>query len=229
VLTASDLNAEFNNILNNAPSLVSPLGGNLLFSPDNTYDIGASGATRPRNVFTAGNATIGGAVTVGDTTTLSGLATATAGAAFRGSTNPATGTHVEVRHNGTTGTILSYNRTGSAHSPLNISGSTLNLQVDEATIVSLSGGGLTLSDAKDFVFNATTGTKLGTATGQKIALWNATPIIQPSSVGETTGWTSGGGSAATSTDTYTGNSGTKAYTVNDVVKHLKAAGILAAS
>jgi hypothetical protein len=32
---------------------------NLLFT-DNTYDIGASGATRPRNLFLAGNATVGG-------------------------------------------------------------------------------------------------------------------------------------------------------------------------
>lgn len=33
--------------------------GNLLFT-DATYDIGASGATRPRNIFLSGNATIGG-------------------------------------------------------------------------------------------------------------------------------------------------------------------------
>lgn len=36
---------------------------NLIFT-DNTYDIGASGATRPRNLFLAGNATIGGTVTL---------------------------------------------------------------------------------------------------------------------------------------------------------------------
>lgn len=36
---------------------------NLIFT-DNTYDIGASGATRPRNLFLAGNATVGGAQTL---------------------------------------------------------------------------------------------------------------------------------------------------------------------
>jgi len=36
---------------------------NLIFT-DNTYDIGASGATRPRNLFLAGNATISGAQTL---------------------------------------------------------------------------------------------------------------------------------------------------------------------
>ena len=37
----------------------STITSNLIFT-DNTYDIGASGATRPRNLFLAGNATIGG-------------------------------------------------------------------------------------------------------------------------------------------------------------------------
>jgi len=43
------------------------LGGNLLFSPDNTYDIGASGANRPRNYYGAGTLTIGGSATVNGT------------------------------------------------------------------------------------------------------------------------------------------------------------------
>lgn len=46
------------------------LGGNLLFNPDNTYDIGASGATRPRNLFLAGAATIGGNTTMAGTLTV---------------------------------------------------------------------------------------------------------------------------------------------------------------
>jgi hypothetical protein len=39
-----------------------PLGQNLTFSPDNTYDIGASGASRPRDLFVGGNATVGGGI-----------------------------------------------------------------------------------------------------------------------------------------------------------------------
>jgi len=38
---------------------------------------------------------------------------------------------------------------------------------------------ITLADAKDFIFNTTTGTKHGTATSQKQSFWNATPIVQP--------------------------------------------------
>jgi hypothetical protein len=41
---------------------------NLIFT-DNTYDIGASGATRPRNLFLAGNATVAGNTTIGDADT----------------------------------------------------------------------------------------------------------------------------------------------------------------
>ena len=36
-----------------------------------------------------------------------------------------------------------------------------------------------LADAVNFILNATTGTKIGTATNQRLAFWNATPIVQP--------------------------------------------------
>jgi len=44
------------------------------------------------------------------------------------------------------------------------------------------GGNLTISDAKNIILNTTTGTKIGTAggaSGQKLAFWNSTPIVQP--------------------------------------------------
>lgn len=40
------------------------LGASLIFTPDATYDIGASGATRPRDFFLSRNATIGGLATL---------------------------------------------------------------------------------------------------------------------------------------------------------------------
>lgn len=40
-------------------------------------------------------------------------------------------------------------------------------------------GDLTLADAKNVIVNSTTGTKLATATAQKLGFWNATPIVQP--------------------------------------------------
>ncbi len=44
----------------------------------------------------------------------------------------------------------------------------------------IADGLLTLADSVDIVINTTTGTKIGTATGQKIGFWNATPVVQPS-------------------------------------------------
>ena len=43
-----------------------------------------------------------------------------------------------------------------------------------------------LEDQANIVPNATTGTKIGTATSQKIGLWNATPIVQPSAIANIT-------------------------------------------
>ena len=44
--------------------------------------------------------------------------------------------------------------------------------------VTITTTNLTLTD-KDIVLGTTTGTKVGTATNQKLSFWNATPIIQP--------------------------------------------------
>jgi len=45
-------------------------------------------------------------------------------------------------------------------------------------------GSLTMGDADDIVVNTTTGTKIGTAVGQKIGFWNATPVVQPAAAGQ---------------------------------------------
>lgn len=59
------------------------------------------------------------------------------------------------------------------------------------TPLDLSGGAvtcgtITLGDAKDIVVNATTGTKIGTATTQKIGFWNAAPAVQPAAIANLT-------------------------------------------
>lgn len=40
--------------------------------------------------------------------------------------------------------------------------------------------GITMTDATNIVLDTTTGTKIGTATSQKLSFYNATPIVQPS-------------------------------------------------
>jgi hypothetical protein len=46
------------------------------------------------------------------------------------------------------------------------------------------GVNLTIADEKNIVLNTTTGTKIGTATTQKIGFWNATPVIQQASAAQ---------------------------------------------
>ena len=43
-----------------------------------------------------------------------------------------------------------------------------------------------IPDAVDIATGTTTGTKIGTATTQKISLWNATPVAQPAAVANIT-------------------------------------------
>ena len=81
-------------------------GGHLVGVTDNTYDIGASGATRPRTLYL--------------------------------------GTSINV----VAGAVLA------------------------------DTNGITMGDGKNIIVNATTGTKIGTATTQKIAFYNKTPIAQ---------------------------------------------------
>jgi hypothetical protein len=48
----------------------------------------------------------------------------------------------------------------------------------------LIDGTLTLKDALNIAVNTSTGTKIGTATTQKLGLWNATPVVQPASANQ---------------------------------------------
>ena len=48
-------------------------------------------------------------------------------------------------------------------------------------------GDVTLDDASNIILNATTGTKIGTATAQKLGFWNVTPVVQPSHIADPSG------------------------------------------
>ena len=87
---------------------------------------------------------------------------------------------------------------------------------------------LTLGSGDNIVLSTTTGTKIGTATNQLLGFYNKTPITQPSSTGVTTnGFTTGSVSNVHANSTFTGGIGTTAYTISDVVAHLKSLGLLA--
>ena len=87
----------------------------------------------------------------------------------------------------------------------------------------------TLTVTTSIVSNTSGGIKIGTATNQKLGFFNKAPVAQQSTTGTTTGFTAGSGTASKDDSTYTGGSGTKAYTVGDIVLALKNLGLLAAS
>ncbi len=80
---------------------------------------------------------------------------------------------------------------------------------------------LTISDTRNIILATGTGTKIGTATSQKLGFWNATPIVQPTTGVASATRVGGGGTALTDTDTFDG------YTLSQIVKALRNTGILA--
>ena len=68
---------------------------------------------------------------------------------------------------------------------------------------------ITVPDEADFAFDATTGSKLGTATTQKLAFWDATPVVQPAAVADAT------------------DAGSTQDRLNDLVARLRTLGLIA--
>lgn len=73
------------------------------------------------------------------------------------------------------------------------------------------------------------GAIVGNATENPVGFYGNEGIAQYSTTGTTTGFTAGGGTTATSASTFTGDVGTKAYTVGDIVRALKQLGVIASS
>ncbi len=48
------------------------------------------------------------------------------------------------------------------------------------------GGGITIADANDIAVGTSTGTKIGTATTQKLGFYNKAPVVQPAAVADAT-------------------------------------------
>jgi hypothetical protein len=90
-----------------------------------------------------------------------------------------------------------------------------------ANTLTLNTADLTFANAINIVFNTSTGTKLGTATSQKIGVWNATPIIQPTTGVAAATFVANTSLIANDTATFDG------YTIGQVVKALRNIGLLA--
>lgn len=86
--------------------------------------------------------------------------------------------------------------------------------------LTLSSASMTLIDAYDINLGTTTGTKLGTVT-QKLGIWGATPIVQPTTAVAAATFVANTSLIANDTATFDG------YTIGQVVKALRNIGLLA--
>ena len=80
---------------------------------------------------------------------------------------------------------------------------------------------LTFGAGRDIYFDTGTGTKIGAATNQKLAFWNKTPIVQPTTAISSATRAGTGGTNITTTTTFDG------YTLAQVVLALRNIGLLA--
>jgi hypothetical protein len=123
--------------------------------------------------------------------------------------------------NATSPTTSNYGFLGDSSNTFFNAPSNMYFRIGNATQLTVTSSALTVTDAKNLVLGSTTGNKIGTATTQKLGLWNATPIVQPTTAVAGATRTGGGGTNVTDTDTFDG------YTIAQVVKALRNIGALA--
>ncbi len=201
------------------------------------------------------NPTGTGAVTITPATTITGILTSTGGITMADSanivTNGTTGTKIGTA---TTNKIGMWNATpivqpantvdvftGLVNVGLRASGGTAACTLPGAlsaaalTVTSIVGTGdvaltghMTITNAKNIVLDTSTGTKIGTATTQKLSFFNATPVVQPVASTDASTGAAGGTNTVYLNTTFTGNGGSGAYTIGGIATALKALGLLAA-
>jgi hypothetical protein len=168
----------------------------LRFTPTTTRFINST--------FSVGNPTGTGVVTLRD---MSGVGS-TSNAIYFGTAAPSTTNH-----------ILAWD-TSSTY--LNVPGSnSVYIQTGGTNRVRIGSNFLLLSDAVNIIVDTTTGSKIGTATTQKLSFWNATPIVQPTTAVTAATIVGGAGTTVKEDHTFDG------YTIAQVVKALRNTGLLA--
>jgi hypothetical protein len=87
---------------------------------------------------------------------------------------------------------LQFGGTTSSFPAIKRNAAALNFRLaDDSADCDITAAALTLSgnltiSTKNIVTDTATGTKIGTATAQKLAFWNATPVVQPTAVADAT-------------------------------------------
>lgn len=181
-----------------------------------------TGGNNPWNLFISGSAPnyLNGNVTIGTTTITSGatfnielgggttspvLGAATADIVSLAAVDKAAGDR-RLRIQSEIGNWI-----GIGNDRINYQAATGYISIAGTDTLSLTTTLLTFTDALNIAVGTTTGTKIGTATTQKIGFWNVTPVVQPSAYTQTystASKTHPNATAATLTDNTAGTANT---------------------
>lgn len=128
----------------------------------------------------------------------------------------------------TAGYGFTFQAGGAVVGGTNLAGGTLLLK--SGTSTGSGEAGVTIQGCVAGVSGTTDGTfqDMVKVLGNKLGFFNVTPIVQPSTTGTTAGFTVGTGTGVNDDSTFTGNTGSNAYTIGDIVLALKQVGILVA-
>ena len=144
------------------------------------------------------------------------------GSWFTGGTATTTKPQVLIEPTGTTSTAWSTSGTGlGVNAASGFSGNLADLQLNGTSEWSLSPTTFTIADANDIAVGTTTGTKIGTATSQKLAFWDKTPVVQPTTGISEAAFVVNSGGSIHPTSTFGG------YTIAQIAQALIDVGILA--
>jgi hypothetical protein len=141
---------------------------------------------------------------------------------FTGGTSTTTKPQLLLEPADTTSTAWSTSGTGlGVNAASGFAGNLLDLQINGTSEWNFSGTVFGIGEANDIAVGTTTGTKIGTAASQKLAFWDKTPVVQPTtSISEAAFVADSGGSIHPSS-TFGG------YTIAQIAQALIDVGILA--
>lgn len=187
---------------------------------------------------TAGQQTFGGNTSVTGTLTVTSTSASAATIGANGATNPVLKVNANTASVATGVSITGAAAAGGLAVAVISSGTNENLTIDAKGSGTITLGGtstgtvtigssLTVS-AKNIITDTSTGTKIGTATTQKLGFFNASPVVQPAANTDTSTGAAGSVNAVFLNTTFVGSGGTAAYSIGGVVTALKALGLLAA-
>jgi hypothetical protein len=175
---------------------ITPTAARTISFPDATGTVALVGGSSGQLVYNNAGVYAGAPGSVvgatGDITlTLNGAASTPplelTGTWFTGGTATTTKPQVLIEPTGTTSTAWSTSGTGlGVNAASGFAGNLLDLQLNGTSEWNFSGTVFNIGEANNITVGTTTGTKIGTATTQKLGFFDKTPVVQPLAVADAT-------------------------------------------